>query len=293
MIYVWWDALGNYITALGYGDGAADYQRWWAGADRRIHLAGKGVLRFHAVYWPAILLSAGEPLPTEILVHDYLTINGRKISKSAPPGDRADPAELAGRFGTDAVRWWLLREVPRVGDADFTADRLVGRANADLANDLGNLISRVVSLVHRYRDGTVPRASGGARDEAGAGPLAVACQRAPAAVGAALAAFDFRAATAAVWDIVEAANRYVERAEPWHLARAERAGDASAGQRLDAVLEALIGACRVLAAQLEPFVPGLAERIAAACADSAGRLPGPRPLFPRLERGTGHRIAPP
>ena len=283
VIYVWWDALGNYITALGYGDGAADYQRWWAGADRRIHLAGKGVLRFHAVYWPAILLSAGEPLPTEILVHDYLTINGRKISKSAAPGDRADPAELAVRFGTDAVRWWLLREVPRVGDADFTADRLVGRANADLANDLGNLISRVVSLVHRYRDGAVPRAAGAERDEAGAGPLAAACQRAPAAVGAALAAFDFRAATAAVWDIVEAANRYVERAEPWHLARAERAGDASAGHRLDAVLAALIGACRVLAGQLEPFLPGLAAQIAAACADSAGRLPGPRPLFPRLE----------
>ena len=150
MIYVWWDALGNYITALGYGTGAAGYQQWWAGADRRIHLAGKGVLRFHAVYWPAILLSAGEPLPTDILVHDYLTIDGQKISKSAPgstagpgtaasPGTAADPGTaaspgtaadadpvaLAAAFGTDPVRWWLLREVPRVGDADFTVARLI------------------------------------------------------------------------------------------------------------------------------------------------------------------------
>jgi methionyl-tRNA synthetase len=323
VVYVWWDALGNYITSLGYGagggavagggpstgqggwPGGGDYERWWAGADRRMHLAGKGVLRFHAVYWPAILLSAGEPLPTDILVHDYLTIDGHKISKSAAgagpgaagagpgapgdtadlavPADLADPAALVGRFGTDAVRWWLLREVPRVGDADFTVARLVARANDDLANGLGNLISRVVSLVHRYRDGALPRASGDPRDEAGAGPLRAACQRAPAGVSAALAAFDFRAAAAAVWDIVEEANRYLERTEPWHLARAQRRGDVSAGRRLDEVLEVLVSACRALASQLAPFLPGLAAGIAAACDDSAGRLPDPRPLFPRLE----------
>lgn len=112
MIYVWWDALGNYLTALGYGIGSQDYQRWWTGAQRRIHLAGKGVLRFHAVYWPAMLLSAGQPLPTDILVHGYLTAGGRKISKSG--GVTVDPVALAGQYGTDAVRWWLLREVPRV-----------------------------------------------------------------------------------------------------------------------------------------------------------------------------------
>ena len=311
VVDVWWDALGNYITSLGYGAGAGtgtgaaggdgDYQRWWAGADRRIHLVGKGVLRFHAVYWPAILLSAAEPLPTDILVHDYLTINGQKISKSAasagPPAPGgaglADPAALADRFGTDAVRWWLLREVPRVGDADFTIPRLVARANDDLANGIGNLISRVVSLVHRYRDGKVPRSSGDARADAhadadadadaGAGPLRAACRDAPAGVSAALAAFDFRAAAAAVWDIAEEANRYVERAQPWNLARAERAGDACAGNRLDAVLDALVSACRVLARQAEPFLPDLAAGISAACDDSAGRLPDPRPLFPRLE----------
>jgi len=291
VIYVWWDALGNYITALGYGDGDGSelYERWWGdGSGRRIHLAGKGVLRFHAVYWPAILLSAGLPLPTDILVHDYLTIGGRKISKSGGASVAADPAALAARFGTDAVRWWLLREVPRVGDADFTVARLVARANEDLANGLGNLVSRVTSMVHRYRQGVLrPAPQGVLRPApqaaaAGAEPLLDACGLVPGRVGAALASFDFRAATAALWEIVDLANRYVERAEPWRLAAAERAGDAAAGQALDAVLGTGIRACRTLAGQLAPFVPDLASRIAAACDDSSGRLPEPRALFPRI-----------
>src|SRR5580704_13287472 len=124
VIYVWWDALCNYITALGYGTDGDAYREWWTGA-RRVHLLGKGVLRFHAVYWPAMLLSSGQPLPTDIYVHDYLTAGGRKISKSS--GAAADPAELASEYGTDAVRWWLLREVPRVGDADFTVERMIAR----------------------------------------------------------------------------------------------------------------------------------------------------------------------
>ena len=286
VIYVWWDALGNYITALGYGTDAADYRRWWVGADRRVHLVGKGVLRFHAVYWPAILLSAREPLPTEILVHDYLTADGRKISKSGPDGDRADPVALAARYGTDAVRWWLLREVPRQGDADFTAERLVARANDDLANDLGNLVSRAVTLVHRYRQGKVPRAAAHA-DPARPAPAGRALtelrHQIPQRVAAALAAFDFRAATAALWAVVEEANRYVERAEPWRLARAERDGDPASGERLDESLALLIGTCSQLGRDLAPFLPGLAARIEAACDDSAGQLPPVRPVFPRLQ----------
>ena len=304
VIYVWWDALGNYITAPGYGTGGEDYERWWAGADRRIHLVGKGVLRFHAVYWPAILLSAGEPLPTDILVHDYLTIGGSKISKSgaAAGNETADPVELVHRYGTDAVRWWLLREVPRVGDVDFTAARLTARANDDLANGLGNLVSRVVTLVHRYRQGKVPRqgehpvasaaggqalaSAGGGRalaSAAGGRALAAACQRAPERIAVALSAFDFRAATAAIWDVVDEANRYVERAEPWLLARAERDGDPAAGRLLDESLALLVGACSELAIQLVPFLPDLAGRISAAVDDSAGQLPAAEPVFPRLE----------
>ena len=292
VIYVWWDALGNYISALGYGTGSGDYRHWWAGADRRVHLVGKGVLRFHAVFWPAILLSAGEPPPTDILVHDYLTLDGTKISKSRPSGDggsagkTADPVALAARYGTDALRWWLLREVPRVGDVDFTPARLIARANEDLANDLGNLVSRVVALVHRYRQGKVPRPAESAVTPSWAGrALITACNSSNVRTVSSLAGYDFRAATAAIWQVVEEANRYVERAQPWRLARAERDGDAGAATELDACLALLVGTCSQLGRELEPFVPGLAGRIRAACDGSAGKLPPARPVFPRLEAG--------
>ncbi|ROP42422.1 methionine--tRNA ligase [Saccharothrix texasensis] len=276
VVYVWWDALGNYITSLGYGGEGSNYRRWWVRGDRRVHVIGKGVVRFHAVYWLAMLLSAGEPLPTDILVHDYLTTDGRKISKSA--GAAVDPVALADRYGPDAVRWWLLRDVPRVGDADFTEARLVARANEDLANGLGNLVSRVTVMVHRYRDGRPPV---GAVPDADAEPVAKACREAPDLVRAAVDDFDFRRATAAVWRIVEEANRYVEQVRPWDLARAERGGDTGAGRRLDSALSALLAACRVLARELTPFVPTLAARVSEQCVTLSGELPQPQPLFPR------------
>lgn len=271
VIYVWWDALGNYLTALGYGTGGANLTRWWTGASRRIHLLGKGVLRFHAVYWPAMLASAGLPLPTDVIVHDYLTIEGRKISKSG--GITIDPAELATEYGTDAVRWWLLRDVPRTGDADFTRDRLIARANDELANGIGNLVNRVVAMIARYRDGLVPAVPGA---------LAEAGRRAPATIDAALAAGDFRQATAAVWAIADEANRRISQTGPWRLAEAERRGDQAAGRQLDAVLAGLIRTCRDLGGQLEPFLPGAAARIALQCAATDGRLPPPVPVFARL-----------
>jgi len=286
VIYVWWDALGNYITSLGYGDSedAPAWRRWWAGPGQRIHLAGKGVLRFHAVYWPAMLLSAGLPLPTAIYVHDYLTIGGAKISKSAagPAVRAAGPAALTAAYGTDAVRWWLLREVPRTGDADFTPERLVTRANEDLANGLGNLVSRVTSMVHRYRDGVAP-ASGDAAPAAAA-RLAAACQRLPGEVAAALARPDFRAATAALASVIGQANRCIEDTAPWRLARSAADGDEAAARELETVLAVLVAACRTLATELTPFLPGLAARVAAACtAGPASRLPAPEPLYPRLD----------
>ncbi|MEN3304816.1 MAG: methionyl-tRNA synthetase, partial [Micromonosporaceae bacterium] len=256
VIYVWWDALGNYVTALGYGTESADYPQWWVHSGQRVHLVGKGVLRFHAVYWPAMLLSAGVPVPTAVLVHDYLTVDGRKLSKSSGTG--VDPLTLVDRFGADAVRWWLLREVPRVGDTDFTVDRLVARANQDLANGAGNLVNRVVSMVHRYRDGRVP-----------VDCAAPDWTQVDGTVDAALAVGDFRTASAAVFGIVEAANRYVERVRPWHLT----------GEPLDEALDTLLSACTVLARQLAPFLPGAAARIAAQCEPRTGRLPRARPLF--------------
>ena len=184
-----------------------------------------------------------------------------KLSKSA--GAVIDPVALVDQFGTDAVRWWLLREVPRVGDADFTIDKLTARANRDLANDLGNLVHRVVSMLHRYREGQPPAAT--AAPAIGADRLVAACEQAPDLVDSALAAFDFRGATAAVWSIVEEANRYVEHIRPWHLAKAERDGDIRAAATLDAALDVLVRACVTLAEQLAPFLPDTAARIATQC----------------------------
>lgn len=266
VIYVWWDALGNYLTALDYGTGGEAYRHWWLGASRRIHLVGKGVVRFHAVYWPAMLLSAGEPLPTDILVHDYLTIDGKKISKSG--GVTADPAALAAEFGTDPIRWWLLREVPRVGDTDFTVERLAARTNDELVNGLGNLASRVSAMVHRYRDGRVPQA------EPGPSALREACEAAAERVDAALADADFRAATSAVWAVVDEANRHINQTKPWELARS---GDAD---RLDTVLAELVAALQVIGEELTPFLPGTAAAIRAQC--TARVLPPPRHLFHRI-----------
>jgi methionyl-tRNA synthetase len=301
VIYVWWDALANYLTALDYAGGGENLGRWWTTASRRVHLLGKGVLRFHAVYWPAILLSAGEPVPTDILVHGYLTENGRKISKSSGATRTASPADpygLAGTYGTDAVRWWLLREVPRGADADFTVDRLVGRANGELANGFGNLVNRVVSLIHRYRDGHVPPATAVAAespvldnpvldnpvlDNPG---LDAAIADAPGVIAEALGDFDFRRATEAVWRIAEEANRLVNRTRPWDLARA---GDHA---RLADVLSRLLRACQAIGAQLAPFLPDAALRITRQCTpDATGRLPLPTPLLPRLTRPSPPAVA--
>jgi len=273
VIYVWWDALGNYLTALDYAVKGENLARWWTDASRRIHLLGKGVLRFHAVYWPAMLLSAGETVPSDIVVHGYLTENGRKISKSS--GATVDPYDLVGKYGTDAVRWWLLREVPRGTDADFTTDRLVARADDELANGFGNLVNRVVSMIHRYHGGRVPATAASGPD---ASVLDATIKNAPGLIAAALEDFDFRRATEAVWQIADEANRYVNRARPWDLAKAAERGE------LDAVLSLLLLACQAIGAYLVPFLPDAAARITRQCTpDGAGLLPRPAPLLPRIE----------
>ena len=283
VIYVWFDALANYVTALGYGSAgsaeaeASDYQRWWAGDGRRLHVLGKGVLRFHAVYWPAMLLAAGLPLPTDLFVHDYLTAGGAKVSKSAQHGDVLGPATLAAEYGTDALRWWLLREVPRVGDTDFTPERLIARADNELANGIGNLVNRVVAMIHRYRGGLLPGPA--ASPVAGTDELVHTCRTAPDRVDEALAGFSFKSASGAVWQIAHQANGYINQVKPWTLA-----GDPGPAAPLDTVLGTLYRACQVLAAELAPFLPDAAERIAAQLTpvSPGGPLPRPVPVFQRL-----------
>jgi methionyl-tRNA synthetase len=275
VIYVWFDALANYITALDFGRDAAGYGEWWRESEERLHVIGKGIIRFHAIYWPAILLSARQPLPITIFVHDYLTVAGQKLSKAL--GTAIDPVAVIDRYGPDALRWWLLRDVPRVGDADFRADLIAARAN-ELADGLGNLINRTIALARGNRPEAV-RAP--AEKLAQAAPLQALLEELPSAIDEALAAFDLRCAAGALWEVVAEANRFVSLTEPWVLARAARSGDHGAAARLDAVLGLLLDACSDLARELRPFLPVAAERIGAALADLD--VQQGRALFPKVE----------
>ena len=275
VIYVWWDALTNYITALGYGgDSEHAYRDWWIDGAERVHVIGKGITRFHAVYWLALLLSAGQPLPTAIYIHEYLSVNGAKISKSA--GEAVSPYDLTGQHGTDAVRWWLLREVARHGDTDFTAERLVRRANGDLANGIGNLQNRALALITKHREGHIPASL---RPPSTAAALVEATEALPDLIDEALGRFDFRAATEAVSNVVDLGNRLVNAERPWELARAETAGDSTASGRLDEVLAVLVDACRVISTELQPFIPTGAKALFRQL--QAPRIAPPTPVFPR------------
>jgi methionyl-tRNA synthetase len=274
VIYVWFDALANYVTALESGTESGDYRRWWRESDERLHVIGKGIVRFHAIYWPAILLSAGQPLPTTIFVHDYLTVEGQKLSKSL--GTAIDPLRIVERYGPDALRWWFLRDGPRNGDADFREDLVAVRAN-ELADGLGNLINRTIALVSRNRPTGVRPTS---ELPAEAATLQGLCSRLPSAIDHALAAFDLRAAAGALWEVVAEANRLVSATRPWELAKAARDGDHRAAERLDAVLAVLLDACGVIARQLRPFLPLAADRIETALAGLD--VERGRTLFPKV-----------
>jgi methionyl-tRNA synthetase len=251
-----------------------------------------------------MLLAAGEPLPDTLFVHGYLTGGGQKFSKSL--GNGVDPVALVERYGVDPVRYWLLRDVPPTEDADFTPERLERRYTADLANDLGNLLQRTVSLLHRYRAGRLPElegprpAPGGPEPGPGGGAPAVAAVAADAVrrLHAALGAYDPREALVAIWDLVGRANRYVEETAPWALARRERDGDPAAGAALDRVLATLAESLRLAGEALRPLLPRTGEAVLTQLGLSPaadwpealrwGRLPAgtvaprPRPLFPRL-----------
>jgi methionyl-tRNA synthetase len=233
LVYVWFDALANYVSA-------PDFSRWSEALVRR-HVIGKGILRFHAVIWPAILLSAGVRLPDEIFVHDYVTAGGRKIGKSL--GNTVDPGDLVERYGADALRWWLAREVPRVGETDFSEERLVAAVNRDLAHGIGNLVQRVVALAARDDvQGAIPA------DDSW--PLLVACSQASRDIDLALDLFDLRRATEAILALVGETNRYIERTKPWKLDVVEARP----------VVAAALHATTRVVDELEPFVPDLAAR---------------------------------
>jgi methionyl-tRNA synthetase len=297
VMYVWVDALSNYITALDYAGDGEFFERYWLNSPNRVHVVGKDIIRFHVVYWPAMLIAAGLPPPSEVNVHEFLSHNGAKMSKSR--GNVVDPVVLVDQYGADAVRYWLLREMPRTSDGDFSYQRLEERYNRDLANDLGNLINRSVGMLHRYRRGVVPSALAAAETD---GTLRDIAESIPGRVEAALGRFDFREALAPLQQLVTAANRYVDDRKPWELNKAAKNGDEAASAQIDTVLANLIESLRLLAVHLKPFLPDGASRIAAQLnllADEANSetgspewgdslagltLPSAAPVFPRMER---------
>jgi methionyl-tRNA synthetase len=242
VMYVWLDALLNYITALGWAEDATNFRTFWP-AD--VQLVGKEIARFHTIIWPAVLWALGLEAPAKVFAHGWITIEGEKMSKSL--GNVIEPFALADRFGADAVRYFLLREAPFGSDFSFSEEKVLQRRQSDLGNDLGNLVKRSLAMLSRYRGGTVP-ASGG--DTFGA-PFAGL----GASAGAQIAALDFRGALDAIWTLVTALNVTIDERKPWEL---NKRGESA---QLDAVLYDLCEGLRWLAHLLFPFLPATARAI--------------------------------
>ena len=295
-IYVWYDALVNYVTGAGFPDDPTTFEKWWP-AD--LHVIGKDIARFHTIYWPAMLWSAGLEAPRHVWIHGWLLAQGERMSKSK--GNFLDPNDVVRTLGADGARYVTLREVAFDRDTDVSWDSFVRRYNADLANDFGNLLNRTISMANRYLEGERPAPGPDAGlAKAWVGTLATYRERLETCL--------LQDALCAVWEFVGAANRLVDAEQPWALAKAMKAGEADAETRLRAVLGDLIEACRLIALAAAPFIPTAAPRALAqlgyaypygvdgnggpslldelrwgAHADEPGRLATAEPLFPRIE----------
>jgi len=270
VMYVWLDALTNYITGLGYPDDTELWKRYWPA---NVHLIGKDVVRFHAVYWPAFLMSAGIALPRQVYGHGFLLSRGEKMSKSV--GNVVDPMVLAERFGVDALRYFLLREVPFGQDGSYSAEAIVARANAELANSFGNLAQRTLSMIHKNLGGVIPAAG-----EAGADRelLAVVKDATGSEMPEAFERFAFSVGIEAWLRAVFACNAYVDAQAPWTLRKTDP-------ERMAAVLGTLVVAVRELTRAIAPIIPESADKLLTLIDAGEGGTPiaQPTPLFPRLE----------
>ena len=273
VMYVWVDALTNYLTGVGYPDtDSAAFQRYWP-AD--LHMIGKDIIRFHTVYWPAFLMSAGIALPRRVFVHGFVLNHGEKMSKSV--GNVVDPVDLVDAFGLDAVRYFFLREVPFGQDGSYSEDAIIGRINADLANEFGNLAQRSLSMVAKNLDGIVP--APGEFTDADAALLA----QADALLETVRGHFDNQAmhlALEAIWQMLGAANRYFSAQEPWVLRKSEAA---DAQQRFGTVLYTTLEAVRIAALLVQPVMPTSAGKLL----DLLGQ-----PAAQRDFRAVGNRLTP-
>jgi methionyl-tRNA synthetase len=279
--YVWADALVNYRSALTYARPGEDLSRFWPA----VHFLAKDILRFHCVYWPALLLAAGEEPPRQLFVHGYLNIDDRKISKSL--GNVIDPLDLAVTYGSDAVRYWCARAIPFGQDGNVAIDTFQERYDRELANDLGNLVSRTTAMIARYRGGTLEE-----RDT----PAPWSAEVLRHDVVATLDRYDITTAIDAIWQLVRRLNQYVEESAPWQLAKDEARAD-----ELSDVLYHLADGLTAIAVALSPYLPESAPRILEALKQpgdlsiervrphtavaATGIEPSP-PLFPRIELPT-------
>ncbi len=286
VMYVWVDALTNYLTVTGFPDAGAPNARFWPAS---LHIIGKDIVRFHAVYWPAFLMSAGLPLPKRVFGHGFFLSRGEKMSKSL--GNVVDPLDLVGTYGVDPVRYFLLREAPFGGDGNYDHEAIINRINADLANDLGNLAQRSLSMIAKNCEGAVP--GPGDFTEADARLLAAAAALPEKARGL-MQNLALHAILAEIWAVVGEANRYFASEEPWKLRKSDPA-------RMNTVLYVTVETLRRVGLMVQPFVPtaGAAlldllavpvDRRSFAFAGEDHRLqggtalPAPAPIFPRFER---------
>jgi methionyl-tRNA synthetase len=288
VMYVWFDALTNYLTVLGFGSGDdSRVQRFWPHVT---HFVGKEIVRQHALYWPAFLMSAGLTPPKRIIAHGWWLMGGAKMSKSV--GNVARYQDYASIFGVDALRYFVMREMPLGADANFSDDGILTRFNADLANDLGNLVSRATTMIQRYCDGVVPPSPAGRRDALDT-DLIARIDATVAAVVRQFEAFQISPALQETWELVRAVNQYIVKREPWTLAKKP-----DARETLEATLYHAADALRVTGALVDPVMPGAAERIRrmlgvpqerwtdlkAGTLAAGTRLGAIEPLFPRIEK---------
>lgn len=251
VMYVWFDALGNYITALDYATDGSHLTRYWKESNDRIHVLGKGITRFHAVYWPALLLSAGLPLPTKIAVHGYLTVQGKKIGKSL--GNAIDPTTIATTLGSDSLRYFLCRHIRSGRDGDFSEQRAAHIRKVELADQLGNLLNRTINMTVRYFEGRVPAPD---PNVSHLGALATEVRQ---RFELGFEGFRLDDALSAAWGLVEAGNKFAVERAPWTLAK--KRAEADNERRLAATLYDLLEVLRLCSIYLQPFVPQAASEI--------------------------------